>query len=195
PPVSISSSLSAWCRPVHLAFRLVRDRAAATMASQPGQEIRMLQPLCLHGCRSARRRRLSAAGADASTATRGCVFGRCRGTTSFGSLPPLFGRSRSACPYSSSMDRPLIQRRPETEDMTSDGLASAVFSASTTRWGARALLASALAFTAAPAWAQDGGPHWYGVDNGDQARLVYGVPDSDDTSLTFICDKGSAVVS
>src|SRR5690606_37125416 len=98
-------------------------------------------------------------------------------------------------PCLSSMDRPLIQRRPETEDMTSDGLASAVFSASTTRWGARVLLASALAFTAAPAWAQDGGPHWYGVDNGDQARLVYGVPDSDDTSLTFICDKGSAVVS
>jgi hypothetical protein len=62
-------------------------------------------------------------------------------------------------------------------------------------WKTYILLAAALVFAAAPTWAQDDRPHWYSVTDPDQARLVYGVPDSDDTSLIFICDKGSAVLT
>jgi hypothetical protein len=58
------------------------------------------------------------------------------------------------------------------------------------------MVALALALAAAPAWAQDDDqPRWYGTDTDDQARLIYGVPDSDDSSLIFICDKGGAVLS
>ncbi|MCM8730890.1 hypothetical protein ACFO8O_07895 [Hephaestia sp. GCM10023244] len=53
----------------------------------------------------------------------------------------------------------------------------------------------ATALWAAPALAQDDQPRWYGVDGAEQSRLVYGVPDSDDTSLVFICDRRAAIVS
>ncbi|MBB5708441.1 MULTISPECIES: hypothetical protein [Sphingopyxis] len=46
-----------------------------------------------------------------------------------------------------------------------------------------------LVLAAVPTEAQDERPRWYGVDHGEQTRLVYGVPESDDTSLIFICHK------
>jgi hypothetical protein len=58
------------------------------------------------------------------------------------------------------------------------------------------LFASALALGATPALTQDNQRHWYGVDHGaQQARLIYGVPDGADTSLIFVCDKGTAALS
>lgn len=70
-----------------------------------------------------------------------------------------------------------------------------LFSSVSTRRGPSAMVAFALALWAAPAWAQDDQPHWYGTHAGDQARLIYGVPDSDDSSLVFICDKGTPALS
>lgn len=57
------------------------------------------------------------------------------------------------------------------------------------------LFAFAWAFAATPALAQDKEPHWYGVDSGSQARLVYGAPHGGGTSLIFVCDKGTAALS
>lgn len=37
----------------------------------------------------------------------------------------------------------------------------------------------------------DDQPLWYGVDHGDQTRLIYGIPGSYGSTLIFICDKGS----
>ncbi|MGV7120823.1 hypothetical protein [Sphingopyxis sp. 550A] len=52
-----------------------------------------------------------------------------------------------------------------------------------------------LVLAAVPTAAQDERPRWYGVDHGEQTRLVYGVPESDDTSLIFICQKGGPELS
>lgn len=79
--------------------------------------------------------------------------------------------------------------------MVRHGPAKGAFLSSATGWKRRFALALGLAFLSSYALAQDGGPRWYGVDNGDQTRLVYGVPGSHDTALIFVCDKGTAMLS
>ena len=93
---------------------------------------------------------------------------------------------------SSGLYRPGLHENilPDTETLTALSPRRSIH-----RWITQVLLASALVFAAVPTWAQDDLPHWYSVEDADQARLVYGVPDSDDASLVFICDKGSAVLS
>lgn len=52
-----------------------------------------------------------------------------------------------------------------------------------------------LAQTTGAARAQDDQPIWYNDASADQARLVYGVPDSDYSPIVFICDAGSPDIS
>lgn len=60
-------------------------------------------------------------------------------------------------------------------------------------WLAATVLILAQAIGAARA--QDEEPVWFGNDSDDQARLVYGIPDSDYAPIVFICDKGSPDLS